>query len=63
MMGLGTNRDYKTRGRRTRERLARHSERMSELVKQGLSREQASKQAFDELFGKTTKTSDERKRD
>ena len=49
-MGLGTNRDYKTTDRRTRNNLAVHFKRMKELMDGGMSKEEASKQAFDELF-------------
>jgi len=48
---LGTNREYKTRNRYIKDNLAKHAERMKELMAQGLTKEQASKQAYDELFG------------
>jgi hypothetical protein len=48
-MGLGNNRDYKTRDRAARTNLKRHAVRMAELESQGMTREAASKQAFDEL--------------
>ncbi len=48
-MGLGNNRDYKTRDRAARVALAIHDARMKELVGKGLSREEASKQAYMEL--------------
>jgi len=47
-MSLG-NRDYKTADKRARTLLARHAERMRELEAQGLTREEASEQAFREL--------------
>lgn len=49
---LGVNRDYKTRDRRASQNLAKHFARMKELMAQGLTREEASKQAFEELFVK-----------
>ena len=48
-MALGTNRDYKTADRRARRQLATHYERMQALIAQGMSREEASKQAYAEM--------------
>jgi hypothetical protein len=51
-MGLGNNRDFRTADRRARTLLARHAERMKELQATGMTREEASSQAFRELYGK-----------
>lgn len=49
-MALGSrNRDYKTSARFVRNNLAKHFKRMKELIGQGVDRDTASKQAFDEL--------------
>jgi len=51
-MALGVHhREYKTRNRYIQKNLATHSKRMQELMAQGMPKEQASKQAYDELFG------------
>ena len=49
------NRDYKTADRSARKNLQKHAARMAELIKGGMSREQASKQAYDELKAKKLK--------
>lgn len=54
-MGLGNNRDYKTRDRIARAGLARHFARMTELQAQGLTREEASRQAWLEMIAKKDK--------
>jgi hypothetical protein len=43
------NRDYKTEDRKIRARLKYHQKRMDELVKDGLSPDEASKKAFREM--------------
>jgi hypothetical protein len=48
-MSLGVNRDYKTRDRSARKLLARHFSRMTELIAQGMNREDASRLAFREI--------------
>ena len=48
-MGLGTNRDYKTRERYARAHLTVHKMRMDELMKKGYTCEEASRIAFDEI--------------
>jgi hypothetical protein len=59
-MGLGNNRDYKTSARAVSTNLAKHFKRMSELISQGLDREAASKQAFDELTAKKSSPCEKR---
>lgn len=54
---LGTNRDYKTRDRRAVQNLRKHFARMNELIATGMDRDAASKQAYDELFVKKSKSS------
>ena len=49
-MGLGTNRDYKTRHRNVKISLAVHNRRMNELIAEGISRDDASKQAYGEFM-------------
>jgi hypothetical protein len=56
-MGLGTNRDYKTRDRVATRKLAAHFKRMGELMKTGMDREAASKQAYNEICDGTIKIS------
>ena len=53
-MSLGANRDYKSWNRIVKGRLEKHHARMDELMKQdaSLTTEQASKQAYQELFTK-----------
>ena len=51
-MSLGNNRDYKTRDRIARKSLARHFARMTELQSQGMTRADASRQAYDEMTEK-----------
>ena len=48
-MSLGTNRDYKTRGRRTDAVIRVHIDRTGELMAEGMPRDAASLQAHDEL--------------
>jgi hypothetical protein len=48
-MGLGNNRDYRTRDRLARKSLARHFARMSELIAAGVPRLEASTRAFEEM--------------
>lgn len=55
-MGLGTNRDYKTRDRIARNGLARHYARMQELIASGMDRESASQQAYREMTSKQSAT-------
>lgn len=45
-MTLGNNRDYKTSDRRARKNLKKHSELMEKLIKQGMSRNDASREAL-----------------
>ena len=46
---LGTNRDYKTMGRKVNLSLKYHAQRMEELVASGLDLAAASKKAFSEV--------------
>jgi hypothetical protein len=46
---LGTNRDYKTMGRKVDLALKYHVKRMAELEATGSAKEEASKQAFEEV--------------
>ena len=51
-MALGANRDYKTRDRAIMNNLKKHHAKMDEIMKAdaNITREQASKQAYKELF-------------
>ena len=49
-MGLGINRDYKTRDRNVKRNLKNHLKRMNELIKEGKTKEEASKLAYDEIM-------------
>ncbi len=46
---MNASRDYKTHARTVSARLTEHAARMAELIKRGLSREQASKQALSDM--------------
>ena len=48
--GLGTNRDYKTRDRQVNKDLKNHLKRMNELIKQGKTKAEASKIAYNEII-------------
>ncbi len=52
-MALGNNKDYKTRSRIATNSLAKHFQRMQELVKAGMDRNEASKQAYQEMTVKS----------
>lgn len=43
------NRDYKTEDRAIRRRLALHSELMNKYIAEGITKEEASKRAFEEV--------------
>jgi hypothetical protein len=49
-MGLGNNRDYTTTDRRIRRNLARHAALMAALIKQGMTREDASREALHRMM-------------
>jgi hypothetical protein len=51
-MGLGNNRDYKTRARRAQTQLAKHFELMKKYMAAGKSRDEASELAYAELISK-----------
>lgn len=46
---MNAGRDYKTHARKVSARLREHAALMEKLIKAGLNREQASKQALDEM--------------
>jgi hypothetical protein len=46
------NRDYKTSDRRISKNLKSHFDRMQSLIREGLSKEEASKKALEEMVGK-----------
>ena len=48
-MGLGNNRDYKTMSRKVTLALKFHTKRTAELVATGLTNEEASRSAYDEV--------------
>jgi hypothetical protein len=50
-MSLGNNRDYKTTERRATRQLAKHTKLMDELMKAGMTREEASKTALKKMEG------------
>lgn len=52
-------RDYKTSYRSVYNNLKKHSIRMKELILKGLTKEQASKQAYDELFMRKVEMKDQ----
>lgn len=52
-MGLGNNRDYKTTDRRARRNLCRHYKLMADYQAEGMSREEASQRAYEEMRKKT----------
>ena len=47
---LGMGKDYKTRDRKVKRDLEEHTKRMNALIETGLTREEASKQAFEEMM-------------
>lgn len=49
-MGLGTNRDYKTRARQVDRALAKHQELMNKYIEEGMTRSEASKKAYAEVL-------------
>ncbi len=50
-MGLGSkNRDYKTGDRGTTRRVLKHIELMNKYIEQGMSKDKASKKAYDEVI-------------
>jgi len=49
-MGLGNNRDYKTSERSARKALAIHAGLMAELLKTGITRDEASAEAYKQLM-------------
>jgi len=49
-MALGNNRDYVKTARIAEQSLAKHSARVAELTANGMSREDASKKAYDEII-------------
>lgn len=48
-MSLGNNRDYKTSDRRARKNLARHFTLMQGYIAQGMTREDASRKALEQM--------------
>lgn len=56
-MALGSNRDaYVTSERKIKNNLRRHAERMAELIAEGMSREDASRAAYEEMTTKRRAT-------
>ncbi len=48
--GLGNNRDYKTNARRVTTNLQRHAELMNKYIQEGMTKEEASKRALQEVL-------------
>ena len=49
-MGLGANRDYKTRARQVDRAMAKHMELMTAYIEEGMSKDEASKKAYKEVL-------------